>query len=156
MLPLLLMLSLSNVASANHPNAEIDLCKIYQDKLPPGLTLEALPEPTSQGALILNQYCTQCHNLPGPDRHTATEWGDVTQKMFMLSEVSNRFGGWPSHVKKISTEEQATLLAYLQRHAATEVFTLPLWFTRFLALLPVLLLVGFGVSHGYRSLRGSR
>jgi cytochrome c2 len=43
------------------------------DVLPPGIDPALLPEPQSQGALLLARYCSQCHNLPGPGTHTAEE-----------------------------------------------------------------------------------
>jgi hypothetical protein len=160
---LLVLLFSSSPVGASHPQAEIDLCEVYKDRLPPGLTLALLPDATAQGALLLSQYCTQCHNLPGPDRHTAAEWSEVSSKMFLLMEVSNRFGGWMGHVEVLSSQQQETLLGYLQRYAGdAEVvqsplekgFTLPLWFSRILALLPVLLLLGVGLRVAVRAFTG--
>ncbi|HDK38196.1 MAG TPA: hypothetical protein ENG92_04185, partial [Thiolapillus brandeum] len=90
---LLLYLLLPAVAPASHTWSGIDLCKVYEDKLPPGLSRDQLPQAASTEARLLSRYCTQCHSLPGPDRHTATEWQEVTDNMFLLMEVSHRFGG---------------------------------------------------------------
>jgi hypothetical protein len=148
---------------ASHAWSEVDICKLYEDKLPPGLTAESLPGATSQGAGLLARYCNQCHNLPGPDRHTATAWHVVTSKMFMLMEVSSRFGGVRGRVETPLPEEQAILRDYLQRHAAdTETApdaTAPgagSWLPRALALLPVLLLTGLGALRWWLAARSER
>lgn len=114
---LLMIFCLPQPVAASHPSAGIDLCEIHKDKLPPGLTAESLPDPQSPGAALLHQYCTQCHNLPGPDRHTAGEWREVTPKMFLLMDVSHRFGGLMGRVEIMQREEQERLLVYLERHA---------------------------------------
>jgi len=146
----ILTLCLPLPAAASHGWAGFDLCEVYKDKLPPGLTVAALPEPRSPGAVLLGRYCTQCHNLPGPDRHRATEWPEVTTKMFMLMDVSHRFGGLMGRVEVMQPQEQATLLAYLQQHASNSVIAVAStddarWLTRLLPLVPVLLLFGLGL-----------
>jgi len=151
---LLMALCLSPAATASHTWSGIDLCEVHQDRLPPGLTAAMLPEPQSTGAGLLQHYCTQCHNLPGPDRHTADEWRQVTTNMFMLMGVSHRFGGLMGHVEIMQQQDQGRLLAYLQHHAAQPADdqapadtgqTLTSWVTRIWALLPFLLLTGLGM-----------
>jgi hypothetical protein len=151
---LLMILSMPLPVAASHFWGGIDLCEVYKDKLPPGLTTELLPDAHSQAVVLLDHYCTQCHNLPGPDRHTAAEWRDVASKMFMLMDVSNRFGGLMGKVETMEPQEQEMLLAYLERHAANSEFikspadsesTGDAWLTRTLVLLPVLLLTGLGI-----------
>ena len=34
--------------------------------LPLGINPAALPQPHSEGARLMQHYCTQCHGLPGP------------------------------------------------------------------------------------------
>ncbi|MCG7863708.1 MAG: hypothetical protein JAZ18_15095 [Candidatus Thiodiazotropha endolucinida] len=114
---LLLILFMPIPVAAGHAWAEIDLCEAYKDKLPPDLTAERLPEAHSPGAELLDRYCTQCHNLPGPDRHTLAEWHDVTTRMFTLMDVAHRFGGVMGRVETMQPQARATLVAYLQRHA---------------------------------------
>ncbi|MBL3618383.1 MAG: hypothetical protein JMN26_11690 [gamma proteobacterium endosymbiont of Lamellibrachia anaximandri] len=148
-------------ALASHPTAGIDLCEVHKDKLPPGLTAESLPDPQSPGAALLHQYCTQCHNLPGPDRHTAAEWRKVTAKMFLLMDVSHRFGGLMGHVEIMQREQQARLLAYLESNATgqgqiEEVGAKPPpgesghWLTRLWVLVPFLLPMGLGLFRWWR------
>lgn len=159
---LLMILFMPLPVAASHTWTDIDLCEVYKDKLPPGLTAESLPEAHSQGAVLLNQYCTQCHNLPGPDRHSAAEWRGVASKMFMLMDVSNRFGGLMGKVETMRSQDQEILLAYLERHATKSTIskkpadseaTGHPWLTRTLVLLPFLLLTGLGLLRWWRNLR---
>ena len=148
--------------SASHTWTNIDLCEIYKDKLPPGLTAASLPEAHSPGAVLLSHYCTQCHNLPGPDRHTAAEWRDLAPRMFMLMDVSDRFGGLMGKVKSLQPPDQEILLVYLERHATNPTIDKTpddnhvigrSSVTGILALLPFLLLTGLGLLRWWRNLR---
>ena len=151
---LLLLFVLPLPVPASHGWSEVDICKLHEERLPPGLNVESLPDAVSRGAVLLARYCTQCHNLPGPDRHTAGGWREVTSRMFMLMEVSNRFGGLMGRVDKLSHGDQGVLLDYLERHAADSVAAQNLsapesgenpWRARTLTLLPLLLLTGLGL-----------
>ncbi|MCU7923073.1 MAG: hypothetical protein KZQ88_10295 [Candidatus Thiodiazotropha sp. (ex Dulcina madagascariensis)] len=159
---LLMILCLPLPVAASHAWADIDLCEVYQDKLPPGLSAESLPEAHAPGAVLLDRYCTQCHNLPGPDRHTAAEWRDVASRMFLLMDVSKRFGGLMGRVESMQAQEQAILLAYLERYAANLIVskwpaepeaTGHPWLIRTQALLPFLLLTGLGLLRWLRKCR---
>ncbi len=159
---LLVIICMPLVVSANHGWSDIDLCSIYKDRLPPGLTLDALPVAQSQGASLLGRYCTQCHNLPGPDRHTAAEWREVVPKMFMLMDVSNLFGTAGEVVETMLPESRAILLAYLERHAAISIdstkqaageINRDSWLQRGLALFPFLLLTGLGLLRWRRTIQ---
>ena len=114
---LLLALWLPLPAIAHHQWAGIDLCKVRRDLVPPGLPAERLPAPQSTGARLLRRYCTQCHNLPGPGRHTAGEWPGVVARMTLLMEVSHRFGRLLGEVAVPTEVERRALLAYLGAHA---------------------------------------
>jgi hypothetical protein len=111
-----LMLGLP-VAEASHDWGGIDVCKTYRDRVPPGLDPALLPEPGSRGAQLLERYCTQCHELPGPGRHTAEEWPAVLERMVVLMDVSRRFRGLMGRIVAPSAEERAALDAYLSAHA---------------------------------------
>ena len=146
---LFLILALPLPAAASHGWAGFDLCEVHKDTLPPGFTVESLPDPHSPGAQLLNQYCTQCHNLPGPDRHTAAEWREVTSKMFALMDVSHRFGGLMGKVDILPMAQQEVLLIYLERYASQSAVSKKpadsgLWLTRILPLTPFALLIGLG------------
>ena len=152
---LFLILSLPPPVAASHGWAGFDLCEVYKDRLPPGLTIELLPSPQSPGAVLLHQYCIQCHNLPGPDRHTTSEWREVTSRMFLLMDVSHRFGGLMGRVEIMQRAEQEILLAYLERHASQSVVVKKpidssLWLTRILPLAPFVLLIGLGLLRWWK------
>ncbi|MEW8506462.1 MAG: hypothetical protein AB2598_07135 [Candidatus Thiodiazotropha sp.] len=156
---LLILLLMPIPVVANHTWAEIDLCEVYKDQLPPGLTAAQLPEAGSSGAVLLNRYCTQCHNLPGPDRHTAAEWHELATRMFNLMDVAHRFGGLMGSVESLRPQQRATLLAYLLRNAGDGSITpgsdairtddTPI-LVRLHSLLPLLLLAGLGLMRWWR------
>ena len=83
--------------------------------LPLGISPAALPQPHSEGAKLMQHYCTQCHGLPGPGLHTVAGWPAVVARMAarerMMSD-QDMMG-----IQAPSAKEQATLLAYLQKHA---------------------------------------
>ena len=84
------------------------------DLLPPGINPEKLPDPQSTGAQLLVQYCTQCHELPGPGMHTADEWPSVDDRMIRRMRM---MGGMMHDINAPADNEFRTLVAYLQRHA---------------------------------------
>jgi hypothetical protein len=49
--------------------------------MPRSADIQDLPEPASEGAKLLNRYCTQCHGLPTPDQHSAEGWFPVVERM---------------------------------------------------------------------------
>ena len=53
---------------------------------PPGVTAADLPDPASQGATLVAQYCAQCHMLPSPSMHSATDWPGVVRRMWLRME----------------------------------------------------------------------
>lgn len=85
-------------------------------QLPPGINPKELPSAQSQGAQILNRYCTQCHELPGPGMHTANEWPAVVNRM---NERMRMMSGsrMMQDIKAPTDSEIRSLLAYLQEHA---------------------------------------
>ena len=54
---------------------------------PPGLTAADLPDPQSEGAQAMGQFCTACHNLPAPTIHAATDWPGVLRRMWLRMEL---------------------------------------------------------------------
>lgn len=55
---------------------------------------DALPEPGSRGAGLLQVYCVQCHWLPSPLMHTATEWEILVPRMLLRARtLKHRLGG---------------------------------------------------------------
>ncbi len=51
-----------------------------------GVTPADLPDPESQGANLVAQYCTYCHNLPSPGSHSATDWPRYIRRMWVRAE----------------------------------------------------------------------
>jgi len=89
------------------------------ETLPPGLPAELLPDGQSTGAKLLQRYCTQCHPLPGPGRHTAEEWPAVLERM--MARMDHMSGSFMSmmmgNIDAPSATERRTLGDYLQTHA---------------------------------------
>ena len=78
--------------------------------LPPwGVQPGDLPDPTSRGAQLEATYCAQCHPLPAPDAHSATDWPVVVRRMWLRMEwLPDSLG-----VKVPSAPERYELLQYL-------------------------------------------
>jgi cytochrome c2 len=88
------------------------------DMLPPAMDPAFLPDPDSEGALLLQQYCAQCHNLPGPGLHTADEWPAVVNRMNRRMRMMGRHGMMMmGRVEAPSRQENVVILDYLQAHA---------------------------------------
>ncbi|MDH5735552.1 MAG: hypothetical protein OEY87_05450 [Gammaproteobacteria bacterium] len=117
-LPVLIgLLFYCSTAVANHSFGGLDMCALYPEIMPPGITKNQLPDPNGSGAALMENYCTQCHALPGPGRHTADEWPQVFNHMLTLMDVANKFGGLLGHVKTPDNIERQQLINYLQRYA---------------------------------------
>lgn len=88
-------------------------------QLPPGIDPSDVPEVTSNGARLLGQYCTQCHEMPGPGMHTADEWPRVVDRMNQrMQMMSGRNMMRMMHdIKAPSDSELRILVAYLKKHA---------------------------------------
>jgi len=50
---------------------------------PPGIGPGDLPNPSSREAGLVVQYCAQCHQLPSPAMHSATDWPRVLRRMWL-------------------------------------------------------------------------
>lgn len=74
---------------------------------------ELLPEGKSYGASILIKYCGQCHAVPTPTTHSATDWPGVLRRMWLRMEHLQP----PYTVAVPEIGERATLLTYLRDHA---------------------------------------
>lgn len=80
---------------------------------PPGLTPADLPDSGSAGAHMVVLYCSQCHGLPTPKAHSATDWPSVARRMWLRAE-------WlPAdlQVRVPSMGERYVLLTYLTANA---------------------------------------
>ena len=115
LLPVLLLNS--SLVFASHSFGGLDMCALYPEVMPPGLMPEQLPDAGGQAALLMQNYCTQCHELPGPGRHTAEEWPQVLDRMLVIMDVADRFGGLLGDIKTPSSSERDQLRNYLVLHA---------------------------------------
>jgi len=89
--------------------------------LPPTFEPAQLPDAASRGAWLVIEYCVQCHNLPNPAMHHAAKWPAIVERMVVRMRGQGNLGmlmqEMMAGVKAPSDEDQAVLLAYLQRHA---------------------------------------
>jgi len=81
--------------------------------LPAGTTPAELPDPGSEGALSLEQYCSACHGIPSPSAHSATDWPVVLRRMWLRTE------GLPATyaVPVPDARERVIILNYVLDHA---------------------------------------
>jgi cytochrome c5 len=93
------------------------------DVLPPGIDPALLPEPQSQGALLLARYCSQCHNLPGPGTHTAEEWPAVVERMNLRMQMMSGPNMMGMMIDSPNESELQVILRYLQKHAQKPIDT---------------------------------
>jgi mono/diheme cytochrome c family protein len=113
----LVLLIVSSSVIASHSFGGMDLCALYPEVMPPGLMPNQLPDAGGAGAALMQGYCTQCHAMPGPGRHSAEEWPQVLDRMLVLMDVADRFGGLLGNVKTPSSDERDQLRSYLVLHA---------------------------------------
>ena len=76
---------------------------------PPGVAAGDLPDPKSRGAQLVIQYCTQCHSMPTPTMHSATDWPSVARRMWLRMEMLPASIG----VQVPSPSDRYTILTYL-------------------------------------------
>ncbi len=60
--------------------------------MPEGLKKEQMPDPNSEGAKLTVQYCSQCHGIPYPAGHSASDWVVIMRKMMLLTQQSEDLG----------------------------------------------------------------
>lgn len=80
---------------------------------PPGISAADLPEPNSPGGQLVGGYCGQCHNLPSPLMHSATDWPGIARRMWLRMELLPSTLG----VKVPTAAERFAILAYLTSNA---------------------------------------
>ncbi len=107
--------------------------------MPTGIPAEELPEPNSEGARLVAKYCSQCHGIPSPARHSAEEWVPTFRRMVRRMEHSSRMGRMMGGMRgrgmrgprgmhgaaAPTLDEQRVMLAYLQEHALKPLAELP-------------------------------
>jgi mono/diheme cytochrome c family protein len=104
--------------------------------MPAGIPAEELPEPGSEGARLVAKYCSQCHGIPSPARHSAEEWVPTFRRMVRRMEHSSRMGRmmggrWMRGPRGMhgaaapTVAERRVMLAYLQANALQPLDELP-------------------------------
>ena len=130
-LPALLALLAGLTGSHAYGESEIDAARerwanspygpMLERILPPGFLPAMIPERDSAGARLLRRYCVQCHNLPNPAMHHAEKWPKVVARMAERMRGKGNMGqlmaDMMAGVLAPSAEEEATLVAFLGRHA---------------------------------------
>lgn len=82
--------------------------------LPPaGITAADLPDPEAAGAKLVGTYCAQCHDLPSPAMHSATDWPSVVRRMWLRMERLPE----GLHIAVPDQGDRNTLLTYLTANA---------------------------------------
>ena len=124
---ILFLVSMLNASTvfASHSFSGLDMCALYPEVMPPGLLPDLLPDAKGKAATLMQTHCTQCHALPGPGRHTAEEWPQVLERMFVLMDVADRFGGLLGNVKTLALEERGQLSDYLVLNSLKAMTTKP-------------------------------
>jgi cytochrome c5 len=95
--------------------------------LPPGIAADRLPDPGALGARLVARYCSQCHGIPSPASHSASDWVPTLRRMLVHMERGHHMRGMGGMMGRgmgmgmmgagVPTEdERRTILAYLQAH----------------------------------------
>lgn len=71
---------------------------------------KSLPDESSQGAVLLKEYCSGCHGAPHPTDHVASHWPNVIARM-QTHRIREAYNPVPD-------DDKAVILSYLQKHAA--------------------------------------
>ncbi len=78
--------------------------------LPPiGVSPTDLPDPESEGAGFVQQYCSGCHELPTPLIHSATDWARVVRRMWL--RIDGLAGNYEVAIP--TSAERVVMLRYL-------------------------------------------
>lgn len=95
------------------PNDELLLASAKVALPPADFNPELLPNGKSYEASLLIQYCGQCHAVPSPTTHSATDWPSVLRRMWLRMEHLP-----PTYrVAVPQVGERARLLTYLRDNA---------------------------------------
>ena len=87
--------------------------------IPKGLNPNDLPDAGSRGATLMNIYCAQCHELPTPVMHSATEWPAILSRM--QSHLQETKKGMLRHVISPPKNDWPILKRYLIDNAQTSI-----------------------------------
>jgi len=101
------------VAVASNPRDQLILTTAKIGLPPPGISARDLPDPESPGANLMATYCAQCHDLPSPAMHSATDWPSVVRRMWLRMERLPD----SLHIQIPDEGGRATMLTYLISNA---------------------------------------
>jgi len=106
----------ASVAKAASPEARADALLLAAAKValpPPGITASDLADSASPGAQLVVQYCQQCHALPSPAMHSATDWPRVLRRMWLrMDRLPDSLG-----IRTANEGERGSVLGYLSTNA---------------------------------------
>lgn len=90
-------------------------------EVPEGVSASELPQPGSRGARLTARYCSQCHGIPYPRRHTADDWDGTVRRMLRRMDHMARMRGMMRRgmmaVEAPSRAEADAIMSYLRQHA---------------------------------------
>lgn len=98
---------------AASPGDELILTTAKIGLPPAGISATDLPDPGSPGANLMATFCAQCHDLPSPAMHSATDWPSVVRRMWLRMERLPE----GVHVQVPDEGGRATMLTYLTNNA---------------------------------------
>jgi hypothetical protein len=75
----------------------------------------SLPDPDSEGAKLLSQYCSQCHAAPSPSLHERQEWSAVIGRM--RGHIADTTAAAGSGIKVPGRKQLDVIDDYLEHHA---------------------------------------
>jgi cytochrome c5 len=107
----------SNAAAAvSSADARADAVLLAAAKValpPPGINPGDLAEPESPGAHLVAEFCAQCHGLPSPAMHSATDWPRVLRRMWLrMDRLPDSLG-----IRTADEGQRGTALRYLMANA---------------------------------------
>lgn len=104
----------SEAIAAENARGDALLLAAAKVALPPaGIGPGDLPDPHSPGAVLVVQLCGQCHAIPSPAMHSATDWPRVTRRMWLRMERLPE----SLAVRTGADGERSVLLGYLSANA---------------------------------------
>lgn len=92
------------------PKDEKALLEYLKTQAMHALAPGTVPAPDSPGAALFQQSCAQCHALPDPRQHAASEWSAVVDRMRQNMMAMGR--------REITDREARDITAYLERHSS--------------------------------------
>jgi mono/diheme cytochrome c family protein len=80
---------------------------------PPEFTADSLPDRDAPGARLVADNCGQCHSVPSPASHSATDWPRVLRRMWLRSDrLPDTFG-----IRMLAEGERGRVADYMIANA---------------------------------------